>query len=282
MAPPKFADLGKEARDLFNKNFDFGVVKLEGKAKALNGVDFTAEGNHNTDTGNVTASLETKKTFADYGLTLTQKINSDNLISTNFSVANKVTEGLKVDLDTTFAPVTGKMAGKVKTAWECNEYLHATADIDVSLAPTLHGSGVFAYKGWHAGYQASYDTANSKLVANNISFSYIADDFVLHSAIIDASKYVGSVHHQVNDKLGAAVNLDWTAGSSTSSFSVCGKYSLDADTHVKAKIDNNLRCGVSYLQKLRDGVSLTLSGLVNAKSLEEGGHKLGLSLNFDA
>merc|ERR1712080_479591 len=172
--------------------------------------------------------MGTKKTFADYGLTLTQKINSDNLISTNFSVANKVTEGLKVDLDTTFAPVTGKMAG------------------------------------------------------NNISFSYIADDFVLHSAIIDASKYVGSVHHQVNDKLGAAVNLDWTAGSSTSSFSVCGKYSLDADTHVKAKIDNNLRCGVSYLQKLRDGVSLTLSGLVNAKSLEEGGHKLGLSLNFDA
>lgn len=38
MAPPKYDDLGKEAKDLINKNFHFGVVKLEGKTKAKNGV----------------------------------------------------------------------------------------------------------------------------------------------------------------------------------------------------------------------------------------------------
>ena len=38
MAPPKYDDLGKEAKDLINKNFHFGVIKLEGKTKAKNGV----------------------------------------------------------------------------------------------------------------------------------------------------------------------------------------------------------------------------------------------------
>lgn len=38
MAPPKFDDLGKEAKDLCNKNFHFGVIKLEGKTKTKNGV----------------------------------------------------------------------------------------------------------------------------------------------------------------------------------------------------------------------------------------------------
>ena len=38
MAPAKFGDLGKEAKDLINKNFHFGVVKFEGKTKTKNGV----------------------------------------------------------------------------------------------------------------------------------------------------------------------------------------------------------------------------------------------------
>ena len=38
MAPAKFGDLGKEAKDLINKNFHFGVIKFEGKTKTKNGV----------------------------------------------------------------------------------------------------------------------------------------------------------------------------------------------------------------------------------------------------
>jgi len=283
MAPPKFDDLGKEARDLINKNFNFGIVKLESKTKATNGVDFTTEGAHNTDSGNVAGSLETKCKYADYGVTFSEKWSTDNVIATKISVDNKFAKGLNVDFESTFAPITGKKSAKVKTAYQSCDYLHTTADIDADFAgPTIHGSGVFAYNGWHAGYQASYDTANSKLVKNNVSLTYQGGDFILHSGIIDASKYVGSIHHQVNEKLSAAALLHWSSGSSTSSFTVCGKYACDDDTFVKAKLDNNLSLGLSYVHKLRPGIQMTLSGLVNAKSLDAGGHKLGLSLNFDS
>lgn len=282
MAPPKFDDLGKEAKDLLNKNFHFGVIKLEGKTKTASGVEFTTEGSHNTDTGNVVGSLETKFKYADYGVTFSEKWNTDNIISTNISIDDKIAKGLKVDFDTTFAPVTGKKTAKVKSAFK-HEHLHTTTDVDFDFAgPTIHGSGVFGYKGWHAGYQASYDTANSKLTANNVSLTYKEGDFVIHSGIIDASKYVGSIHHQVNSNLSAAALLNWTSGAATTSLTVGGKYTIDNDTYLKAKLDNGLRLGLSYVQNLRPGVQLTLSSLINAKSLEQGGHKLGLSLNFNA
>ena len=36
--PVKYSDLGKDAKDLINKSFDFGVVKLEGKTKSKSGM----------------------------------------------------------------------------------------------------------------------------------------------------------------------------------------------------------------------------------------------------
>jgi len=275
--------LGKEAKDLINKNFHFGVIKFEGKTKTKNGVEFTTEGSHYTDTGNVNGSLETKFKNADYGVTFTEKWTTDNLISTNISIDDKIAKGVKVDFDTTFAPITGKKTAKVKTAYK-HENVHATGDVDLNFAgPSINGSAVFAYKGWHAGYQACYDTGSSKLTANNASLTYKDGDFVVHSAINDGSKYVGSIHHQVNSNLSAAAMLQWASGSKDpASLTVCGRYDIDRETYMKAKLDNQLHLGISYVQSLRPGVQLTMSSLINAKSLENGGHKLGLSLNLSA
>lgn len=284
MAPPKYDDLGKEAKDLINKNFHFGVVKVEGKTKTKNGVEFNVEQTHYTDTGSILGHLETKFKWAEYGLTFSEKCKTNNEITSTISIDNKLAKGLKIDFDTSFAPVTGKKTAKVKSAYQ-HENVHTTCDVDFDFAgPTINGSAVFGYKGWHAGYQASYDTANSALKANNASLTYKDGDMVIHSAIIDATKYVGSVHHQINDKLSAAAQMQWTSGSGASStnLTVGAKYNIDDESFFKAKLDNNLRVGLAYVQNLRPGIQLTLSGLVNATNLEQGGHKLGLSLNFEA
>ena len=42
---------------LLNKNYYFGSVKLDGKTKAANGLEFNASGMHNSDTGKVNARL---------------------------------------------------------------------------------------------------------------------------------------------------------------------------------------------------------------------------------
>ena len=58
---------------------------------------------------------------------------------------------------------------------------------------------------------------------------------------LDAAKYVGSAHYQVNSNLTAAAQLNWTSGANTSSLTVCGKYTVDEDTFMKVRailIDN--------------------------------------------
>ena len=105
------------------------------------------------------------------------------MLNTEITIEDQLAKGLKFTFDTSFEPNTGKKTAKIKSAFR-NEYIHSTADVDFDFAgPTIQGSTVVGYKGFLAGYQASYDTANSKLIANNIALAYKSGDFVIHSAV---------------------------------------------------------------------------------------------------
>jgi len=58
-------------------------------------------------------------------------------------------------------------AMKLKTDYSYGDLLRATFDMDLAASPTAHFSGVVGYQGFHAGYQTSYDSGASKLLAHN-------------------------------------------------------------------------------------------------------------------
>ncbi|XP_062366438.1 voltage-dependent anion-selective channel protein 3 isoform X4 [Cinclus cinclus] len=179
--PPSYSDLGKSARDVFNKGYGFGMVKLELKTKSSSGVEFTATGSSNTDTGKASGSLETKYKVKDQGLTFTQKWNTDNTLGTEVCVENQLAAGLKLAIDTTFVPNTGKKSGKLKTSYK-RDYVHVGCNVDIDLSgPTLYGWAVLGFEGWLAGYQMAFDTAKYKLTQNNFALGYKAGDFQLHT-----------------------------------------------------------------------------------------------------
>ncbi|XP_015239218.1 PREDICTED: voltage-dependent anion-selective channel protein 2-like [Cyprinodon variegatus] len=206
--PPTYADLGKSAKDIFNKGYGFGLVKLDVKTKSASGVEFKTSGSSNTDTSKVAGSLETKYKRPEYGLTFTEKWNTDNTLGTEIVIEDQITKGLKLTFDTTFSPNTG------------------------------------------------YSN--------------------------DGNEFAGSIYQKPNDKLETAVQLSWTAGSNSTSFGIAAKYQLDKDASISAKVNNNSLVGVGYTQTLRPGVKLTLSGLIDGKSINVGGHKLGLGLELEA
>ncbi|NWI51605.1 VDAC3 protein, partial [Calyptomena viridis] len=280
--PPSYSDLGKSARDVFNKGYGFGMVKLELKTKSCSGVDFTATGSSNTDTGKASGSLETKYKIKDYGLTFTQKWNTDNTLGTEVSVEDQLVEGLKVALDTTFVPNTGKKSGKLKTSYK-REYVNLGCNADMDLSgPTIYGWAVLGYEGWLAGYQMAFDIAKSKLSQNNFALGYKAGDFQLHTNVNDGTEFGGSIYQKINDKVETAVNLAWTAGSNNTRFGIAAKYQLDQKTSVVAKVNNASLIGLGYTRSLRPGVKLTLSGLIDGKNFSAGGHKIGLGFELEA
>lgn len=280
--PPSYGDLGKSARDLFNKGFNFGFYKLECKTKASNGIQFTVNGNSNHDTNKVVGNLETKYKWNDYGLTFLEKWNTDNTLGTEITIEDQLAKGLKLSFDTEFAPQTGKKSGKIKTAYK-QDYINLNADVDFDFAgPTIHGAAVLGYNGWLAGYQMSFDTAKSKLAKSNFAVGYTTDDFTLHTNVNDGAEFGGSIYQRVSDDLETGVQLSWTAGSNATRFSLAAKYTPDKDSSFRAKVNNSSQIGISYQTKVRDGVNITCSSLLEGKNFNQGGHKVGFGLEFEA
>ncbi|XP_032869576.1 voltage-dependent anion-selective channel protein 3 isoform X2 [Amblyraja radiata] len=280
--PPSYADLGKSSRDLFNKGYGFGLVKLDLKTKSSSGVEFTTSGTSNTDSGKATGSLETKYKMKDYGITFTEKWTTENTMAAEISLEDKLAKGLKLTFDTTFVPNTGKKSGKLKTAYK-RDYINLGCDVDFDfVGPTIYSAAVFGYEGWIIGHQMAFDTAKSKLAQSNFSLGYRAGDFQLHTHVNDGAEFGGSIYQKVNDKVETAVSLAWTAGSNNTRFGIATKYQIDQDAYVSAKVNNSTLIGLGYTHTLRPGVKLTLSGLIDAKNIHAGGHKVGLGFELEA
>jgi len=282
MAPPQYGDLGKCARDLFNSGYHFGLVKLNCKTKTNNGVEFQSGGSAANDTGKVSASLESKYRIPEYGLTFTEKWNTNNVLATEVAMQNYLVKGLKISFDSTFAPQTSEKSGCVKTAF-ANDCCALNADVDINLnGPTVLASGVLGYNGWLAGYQTKFDTQNTKITMNNIALGYSAGDFTFHTNVNNGQEFGGSVYQKVQKNLETGVQLAWTMGSNDTRFGIAAKYQLDNEASIRAKINNSSQIGLGYQQKLRPGVTLTLSTMINGQNFNEGGHKIGLALELEA
>ncbi|XP_014861625.1 PREDICTED: voltage-dependent anion-selective channel protein 3-like isoform X2 [Poecilia mexicana] len=277
--PPTYTDLGKAAKDIFSKGYGFGAVKIDLKTRSQSDVEFHTTGFSNMDTGKATGNLETTYKVKDHNVTLSQKWNTDNILTNELTVEDKLAKGLKIGMETSFVPNTGKKTGKLKTGYKCHN-MNLACDLDLA-GPIVHGSVVLGYEGLLGGYQTLYDATKSKPSHHNFAVGFNAADLQVHACVNEGSEFSGSIYHRVDDKLDMAVTLAWTAGSNNTRFGIAGKYMLDKDTSLSAKVNNASLIGLGYTQGLRQGVKLTLSALIDGKNFNAGGHKLGLGFELD-
>ncbi|XP_046990051.1 voltage-dependent anion-selective channel-like [Schistocerca americana] len=282
MAPPSYSDLGKDARNVFGKGYHFGLIKLDCKTKSASGVEFSMGGFSNQDTGKLFGSLETKYGIKEYGLVFSEKWNTDNTLGMEVSVDNYLAKGLKISLDSTFAPQTGSKSGCLKTEFK-NDMCAVNMDVDLILAgPNVKVATVLGYNGWLVGYQTAFDSQKSKLTKNNISLGYSASDFILHTNVNDGQEFGGSIYQKVNSQLEAGAQLAWFAGTNETNFGIGCKYSIDRESSIRAKVNNASQIGIGYSQKIREGITVSLSALIDGKNFNQGGHKIGVALEMEA
>jgi len=278
MAPPSYADIGKQARDVFGKGYHFGLVKLDVKTKTTSGVEFNAGGT--SADGKVAGSLETKYKIPAQGLILTEKWSTVNVLNMMVDLQDKLLPGLKLTLDATYKPETNAFAGKLKEEYK-HEKILFNADVNLQSNPIVNASAVFGYGPWAFGYQTAFDTGKSTLSANNFAIGYTTKEMILHANGSDRKVFGGGIYHKISADLETGVTVNTTVGGSTS-FGIGCKYALGKDSCVRAKVDNSSVVGLSYQQKLRDGITLTLSTAIDGTKLNEPGHKVGLALEMEA
>lgn len=275
--PPKFADLGKDAKDLLSKNFHHGVIKLEGKTTCQAGTEFNLSGTQNGDS--VSAELETKMVQPKF--TLKEKWTTDNTLISNVALNGNLIKGVKADVDYKLWPASGKQEAKLNTAF-ANEWLNTTHDVDITAGPTIHASGVTGYNGFMVGASTAYNAGSSQAKNTQVGMAYHGQDFKVNAAIADFSKVQASIFHKANPNVSVGASFAWSNDAASPSLVVAAQKQLSANSSAKVKLDNNLQAGLSYQTKLADGVQVTLSSHVNAKNINGGGHRIGAAFNFTA
>ena len=115
---------------------DIGVVKLDVKTKTPVGIQFNVNGVSNNDTGKVTAFLESSHSLKDYGLTIKEKWNADNTLSTDVSLKDCCLNGLDLGATGFFAPQSGRKNGTLKGAFK-NDTVHLKSDLNVDHPATI-------------------------------------------------------------------------------------------------------------------------------------------------
>lgn len=281
MSIPKFSELGKSATALLREGYDIGQYRVEAKTRTSGGVEMTTTGLNNVDSGALAGCFQLKYLFTDYGLTVTDKWTSDNVFVLELKHEDKLLKGLNFDLEARWILGSWTHTGHARAAYK-NDFMHA--DIHLSHRPFyVKSSLVLGYKGWLLGFQIPIDahcTPKSVLGESSLAAGYSKNDLTMHWALCDGRILEGSVFHRVNDHLETGVELGWTASSRSTFFGFGAKYCPDKDTTVRVKLQSGNKIGLSYQYNLRQGISLTLSTLLETRREATKGHKFGLALNF--
>jgi len=61
-----------------------------------------------------------------------------------------------------------------------------------------------------------------------------------------------------------------------------GKCNFNDNSTFRFKVNTDLQLAMSLLQKVRDGIALTLSFNVDCANITKGGHQVGLALDLEA
>jgi len=188
--------------------------------------------------------------------------------------------GVKITTDGTFDRKKQTKVVKVKSEYK-NDYVSANLDTEFKeLKPVINASAVVAYNGWLGGLNVKYNTADKVLQSNNLALSYVAKQFVFTTTVNDNKLFGGSVFQKLSDQLDLGLQVSWSSDNNDSSLAVGTQYQLNKDVKLRAKINNKSQLCVGSGIKIKDGVTLTLSSLLECRQFNQGGHKYGIGLEL--
>uniref|UniRef100_A0A834R386 Voltage-dependent anion-selective channel n=1 Tax=Sarcoptes scabiei TaxID=52283 RepID=A0A834R386_SARSC len=284
MAPPAFADLGKQARDVFSKNFHFGKVKFDCKSQTQNKVEFNVSGVSDNDNGCVSANFETKYFLKDRNCLLKQKWTTQNNLISEVQFDDYFAKGSRFILNTNLEPQSGKKSFALKSSMK-GDYFNANTNFDfdpLKNGAKVNSALVLGQNGWLTGARIAFSPQLGKIEQTDFSVGYLGSDFHIHTNVTDGKKYSGSVFHKVSPDLDVAINIAFESAETASNLGIGCLYRMDPDTHLKANVNNKNKIGLALIRKLNPGITVSLCAMIDGKNFNHGGHRIGMGIDICA
>lgn len=268
--PSKFANLGKGAKDLLNKKYQFDT-KFKITTSSANGVELTTDGKLAKST---LGSLAAK--FSPFSGVNIEKLGLDT--NNRLFVEAKLTDivdgatfSAKVEDGNKQVGVLGVSAGVAGTQ----------VDVDVDAVNTaVNASAVIGYGDFEFGGSANVDLAGEggpAATAYGAALSYSAGD--LNVTVKSTGKFSNAAISALSS-LNSDTTIAATFDGAKKSLIVGGAYKVDSDTTLQGKLDTGAQFSFNWIQKLSKSVSLTASGAINLNDVAGDSHKMGLAFTL--
>nr|XP_012232353.1 PREDICTED: voltage-dependent anion-selective channel protein 2-like [Linepithema humile] len=285
MEVPNFAELGKNARDIFTTGYHQGkgFIKFNVKTKSKR-FHMMSDTILNFETSKLSGLMETKYK-ADAGALLL-KWTTAGVLLLGYEFNGLLMKGVDLLSECAYNPETTAKSVKVGSRF-ASERLNAHCEIsnDLNSGTSLLGSVVVKCRDLFLGYQAGYDTALKKMTTNDVGLVYGCTDVDFHfRCACIPHEYGLSVSYKVKPDLDVAANgiyatqgdvQKWTVGAAA-------KCKIAEKSILRFKFNTDLQLATSLMQRLYDGVTLILSFNIDCANITRGDHQVGLALNVEA
>ncbi|KAK2070191.1 hypothetical protein P8C59_004706 [Phyllachora maydis] len=278
---PAFADIGKSANDLLNKDFyHMSAGTIEVKSNTPNNVAFKVTGKSSHD--KVTSgTLEGKYTDKMSGLTATQTWNTANTLESKIELADYLAKGLKIEPIFNFQPATQAYGSRVNLHFQQANF-HGRTFIDLLKGPVVNVDAVIGHEGLIAGAAAGYNVQKAQVTNYSAAIGYIHNDFTASVTATDnLSVFAASYYHKVNKQVEASAKATWASKSGNAvGLELATKYRVDPMSFWKAKINDRGVAALAYNVLVRPGVTLGVGASFDTQKLDQATHKVGASFTF--
>lgn len=290
MATPCFNDLGKNCRDLLFKGFPT-ANKVTTNTTTSNGLNVQTCFQRNDD-GSVKGHVDSKYFCTASGAETKVHIASNDLVRTEISIKDKLVEGLKTTIGSTFGndearSVTGVLEyrqsafhGCTKVTLPSNNQPKVCSNVTVLLQDNIAaGVDVDACLGDSAevkkvatslGYQNSTASITAGLVNRGESMKATAHYHQMNLGFLNGGDFAAQLQYDVK---GESDRFELTTGAS---------YKLDSVATIKGRFDNHGKLSLAYSQKLNDFTKVVAGTELNTTNLSsgKGQHKFAVTFAF--
>lgn len=277
---PCYSELGKNARDIFDKDFQTGICNFDLKSKTCTGADVKLNGNHDLNSSLFQTSFE-YKTKLTCGVLSKIKVDSKWSNTMEIEVSDRIIRNLKQTASLTILADEWLKKFSLKNCHNSSKHnfeldFHFSETCPTTVSSLVLGpiaSSFPIYFGATATMEPRIPRP-TKLAA--LAFSKYKDIQGLIS--INNQKIVDMHVFHSTSFADLGIKFTWNRAENTLKSNFGFLYKPSPATFIKAKIDNNVNIGVAYGVKISEGMNVILSTLIDGKSPQAGGHQMGFTI----
>ncbi|XP_010545418.1 PREDICTED: mitochondrial outer membrane protein porin 4-like [Tarenaya hassleriana] len=269
-SPAPFADIGKKAKDLLNKDYIFDQ-KFTLTMLSATGTELVATGLKKDEFffGDLSTLYKGKNTIVD------MKIDSYSNMSAKVTVNNL--------LPTAKASISFRIpdhkSGKLDVQYV---HPHATINSSIGLNPTplLDISATIGSQDLCLGGEVGFDTATASLTKCNVGIGLNKTDFSTALILGDKGETLkASYVHTVNQNTAIGAELTHSIYNyNSSTFTIGSSHAVDSFTAVKTRFSDKGRAGIVVQREWRPNSLVTFSAEYDPKAAVNASPRLGLAL----